>query len=96
MSCCQSRKPSVTSTFSEGEDRKRSRDEERGKDQGEGTNGAWMRVLGPDGRLTKCSETEAKGLGGHLSAEKKLYLSVLKCWKRNAKKQNGCLGRPYK
>ena len=64
MSCCQSRKPSVTSTFSEGEDRKRSRDEERGKDQGEGTNGAWMRVLGPDGRLTKCSETEAKGLGG--------------------------------
>ena len=61
----------------EGEDSKRSRDEERGKDQGEGTGGAWMRILRPDGRLTKCSEIEAKGLGGHLSAEKKLHLAVL-------------------
>ena len=51
-----------------------------------------MRVLGPDGRLTKCSETEAKGLGGHLSAEKKLHLSVLKCWKRNEKSKMAVWG----
>lgn len=37
-----------------------------------------MRAVGPDGRLTKCSEIEAKGLGGHLSAVKQLHLAVLK------------------